>query len=71
MGTMYILDGKPVEGFLDDDLKAHPELPKNARFVGMEKSPNTEPRYGKLAHPWFNYACFETPAFTRSRNEDC
>ena len=46
-----IVDGKPC--FTDN-------LPLNVRYVGMEKEPNKDARYGKVYHPWFSLPCYET-----------
>ena len=45
-----LIDGKPHMSMI---------LPLNLKFVGMEKEPNKEPRYGKLLHSWFNKPCYE------------
>ena len=46
-----LVDGKPCYT---------KQPPRGTEFVGMEVNPNKLPRYGKLLHPWFNKACYET-----------
>jgi len=50
LGFRCLLDGKPFSG----------DLPERVTFVGMEKTPNEAPRYGRLSHPWFNLPCYES-----------
>lgn len=50
MNMTHILDGIP----------SREDLPKNVKFIGMEKEPNKPPRYGKVWHPWYNLPCYET-----------
>ena len=39
------------------------ELPCDAVFVGMERTPNEPDRYKKPYHPWYNLPCYETKDF--------
>ena len=59
MNYSHILNGRPDSG----------PLPAGAVFVGMEIYPNGSPRYGKLAHPWFNKPCYENPPSTGDGRE--